>query len=316
MPTIMYGKPVAEEVLLEVKKEVETLQKRGISPKLAVVLVGNDPASRTYVSSKEKKAKEAGIETQEFHLPEKAPEAELLARIQKLNQDHSVHGILVQFPLPKHISEHNVRAAILPGKDVDGLHFVNQGKLFQGEEGLVPCTPKGILRMLEFYGVKIEGKHVVVVGRSLLVGRPLAMLLMHRNATVTVCHSRTPNLEQYTRQADILCVAVGKPHLITGDMVKEGVVVVDVGINRVEEKESKDRVETRRKVEADPAAYANIKPELEEGEKKSKLAGDVDFESVSRKASFISPVPGGVGPMTIAMLLSNTVEAAKRQGKA
>lgn len=292
MTKLLLGKPVAEKVLAEVLRDVESWNRKGVTPTLAVVLVGDDAASQVYVASKEKKAREMGLGTREYRLPEATREKELLELVEKLNGDSHVHGILVQFPLPKQISERNVRLAVRPEKDVDGLHPLNEGKLMEGDETLAPCTPRGVIRLLEEYGIEIEGLHAVVVGRSALVGKPLAHLLLNRNATVTLCHSRTKNLKAIAKQADLLCVAVGKPGFITADMVKKGAVVIDIGITRV----PLGRTSAGR---GKDAAY--------------QLVGDVDFQNASRKASAITPVPGGVGPLTIAMLMRNTVNACALQ---
>ncbi|MFH0972239.1 MAG: bifunctional methylenetetrahydrofolate dehydrogenase/methenyltetrahydrofolate cyclohydrolase FolD [Candidatus Micrarchaeota archaeon] len=294
MAIIIDGKKIAEKVLLEVKAQLSELKAYKILPSITVVLVGNDPASETYVNSKEKKAGELGISSNKIALPENTSEEGLLRLIRKLNEDKSVNAILVQFPLPKQIEERKVRDAISPLKDVDGLNALNIGKLLNGDETLAPCTPKGIIRMLEEHHIDIEGKHAVVVGRSLLVGKPIANMLLNRNATVTICHSKTKNLGDITKGADILVVAVGKPKLISAEMVKKGAVVIDVGTNRLQSKAEKEDV-----------GQAS----------KTKLVGDVDFDSVSKKASIISPVPGGVGPMTIAMLMVNTLICAKIQNK-
>lgn len=294
MAQIIDGRKVAEKVLAEVKADADRLKAKGVTPTLAVVLVGDDEASKIYVAGKEKKAKETGLGTKEFCLPAETTEKELLDLVEQLNKDRVVHGILVQFPLPKHISEKKIRRAVSPQKDVDGLNPCNSGRLMEGDEGLAPCTPKGCIRLLEEYGVELKGRHAVVVGRSALVGKPLAQMLLNRDATVTTCHSHTKNLAEITRQADVLCVAVGKPKLVTAEMVKEGAVVIDVGINRVDGQTIKEDVEG-----------------VEMIAKKKIIVGDVDFQEVSKKASFITPVPGGVGPMTIAMLLRNTVNAAK-----
>ena len=306
---LIEGKPIAQDVLNEVKAEIVKLGARKVVPSLAVILVGNDPASQSYVSSKEKKAREIGINSKKFELPESTSEGDLLGLVRKLNKDKGVHAILVQFPLPSQINERAIRDAILPEKDVDGLCSVNIGKLINGDETLAPCTPKGIIRMLEAHNAIIEGKRAVVIGRSLLVGKPIASMLLNRNATVTICHSKTRDLSDITRQADILVVAVGKPRLITASMVKDGAVVIDVGINRLSGETVKEEL-----VDGSTARTLNGKnhpvtlPEL-----KTKFVGDVDFESVSKKASLITPVPGGVGPMTIAMLMQNTVNCAKLQ---
>ena len=261
---------------------------RGFVPGLAVILVGEDPASKSYVTAKEKACAEIGVTSFDNRLPENTTEEELLALIHKLNQDPAVHGILVQLPLPKHIDENRVIMAIAPEKDVDGFTPVNVGKLVIGQKAFLPCTPHGVVQLLIRNNIPLDGAHVVIVGRSNIVGKPLANLLIQKaptgNATVTLCHTRTRDLASFTRQADILVAAAGRPGTITADMVKDGAVVIDVGVNRVSAPEK-------------PKGY--------------KLVGDVEFDSVKEKASFITPVPGGVGPMTITMLLYNTVEAAE-----
>jgi len=276
---ILDGKKVASEARERIAVIVKEIKESGkVSPGLAVVLVGDNPASKVYVGQKEKACKEVGFESFLYRLPEETTQQELLELVAKLNEDPKVHGILVQLPLPKHLNETEVIEAIRPEKDVDGFHPMNLGKLVAGLPCAVPCTPKGIMYLLEYYGIEIEGKNAVVVGRSNIVGKPVTHLLLQKNATVTICHSRTKNLEAITQEADILVVAAGKPHFITQHMVKKGAVVVDVGINRLE----------------------------------SGLVGDVDFDGVRMKASWITPVPGGVGPMTIAMLLQNTLEMYER----
>ncbi len=284
---VIDGKKVAAEVKAELRPRIEQLKNKGIEPNLTVILVGEDPASRVYVSMKKKACEELGIQSDTLNLPGETSELELLTLVEKLNRDSGVHGILVQLPLPSQIREAKVIETISPEKDVDGFHPVNVGKLVAGKPAFVPCTPAGVLELLLRYDVKPEGKHVVIVGRSNIVGKPLANLLVQKsptgNATVTVCHTRTRDLPEYTRQADILIAAAGRPQMITGDMVREGVVVIDVGVNRVD----------------DPTAKRGY-----------RLVGDVDFDSVSEKAAAITPVPGGVGPMTIAMLMKNTVQAA------
>jgi methylenetetrahydrofolate dehydrogenase (NADP+)/methenyltetrahydrofolate cyclohydrolase len=278
---ILSGKEVAAKVLADVKANVAVLrEKTGAQPTLAVILVGEDPASQVYIRNKKRTADEVGISTRDFLFPQGCPQGELLETIAGINRDRSVHGILLQLPLPKGMDEDQAVAAILPEKDVDGLHPVNLGNLLGGKPGAIPCTPAGCIEILDHYGIPIEGAEAVVVGRSRLVGKPLAQLLLARNATVTMCHTRTRDLAAHCRRADILCVAAGKPGVITGDMVREGVVVIDVGVNRL------------------PTG---------------RLAGDVQFDSVSVKARAITPVPGGVGPMTIAMLMRNTHRAAQRQ---
>jgi len=271
---ILEGKPVAEKILKEVKEGVEKL---GFSPGLAVVRVGEDPASKVYVGSKIKRAAEVGIKGEEHHLPEATTEAELLELVHKLNNDSNIHGFIVQLPLPSHINEEKVLEAIYPEKDVDGLHPQNLGKLVAGDPEFIPATPMGVMEMLSHYKISVAGKNAVVVGRSNMVGKPMGALLLNANATVETCHSKTRNLGEHTKRAEILVVAVGKSRLITEDMVSEGTAVVDVGINRVD----------------------------------GKLAGDVDFENVSKKAR-VSPVPGGVGLLTVACLMKNVLKAAEK----
>jgi methylenetetrahydrofolate dehydrogenase (NADP+)/methenyltetrahydrofolate cyclohydrolase len=277
------GKAIAAQVKDEVRTQVDMLRARGKVPGLAVVLVGDDPASQTYVNSKEKTAQDLGMFSRQIHLPASTTQAELLAIVDSLNRDDQIHGILVQSPLPPHIDEQAVISAISPAKDVDGFHPINVGRLALGLPGLVACTPLGVMELLRRSGIDPAGKHAVVVGRSHIVGRPMAQLLLNAHATVTVCHSRTANLPGVTRQADILVAAVGKAGLITAEHVKPGAVVIDVGINAV--------------------------PGGQNG--KRKLVGDVDFAGVEPVAGHITPVPGGVGPMTIAMLMQNTVTAAR-----
>jgi methylenetetrahydrofolate dehydrogenase (NADP+) / methenyltetrahydrofolate cyclohydrolase len=278
---ILHGKPVQERVLADVKTGVEKLKiAHGVTPTLAVVLVGGDPASQIYVGHKKRGADAVGIAARDSLFPQGIGQRELNDLLQALSADPSVHAILLQLPLPKGLDETAALAAIAPEKDVDGLHPTNLGKLLAGEAGVVPCTPAGCLEILDHYGAKLEGAEAVVVGRSRLVGKPLAQLLLARQATVTMCHTRTRDLAEHTRRADVLCVAAGRPRMITGDMVKEGAWVIDVGMNRLDT---------------------------------GKLAGDVDFDSVQSRAGAITPVPGGVGLMTIAMLLKNTLAAAHRQ---
>jgi methylenetetrahydrofolate dehydrogenase (NADP+)/methenyltetrahydrofolate cyclohydrolase len=278
---ILEGKVVAAKVLAEVKAGVAALTARtGVQPALAVVLVGEDPASQIYVRLKKRAADETGISARDFLYPQGCSQAELLETIEKINADPTIHGILLQLPLPKGMDEDQAVAAIAPQKDADGLHPVSLGNLLGGKPSAVPCTPAGCVEILDFYGIPIEGAEAVVVGRSRLVGKPLAQLLLARNATVTMCHTRTRDLAGHCRRADILCVAAGKPRMITGDMVKAGAVVIDVGVNRLDT---------------------------------GRLAGDVDFDSASQRARAITPVPGGVGPMTVAMLMRNTLLVAKRQ---
>ncbi len=278
MGQIIDGKALAAKIREEVRGEVEKLKSSGIVPGLAAVLVGDNPASKVYVRNKRKACEEAGIYSEERLLAATATEEELLALIRELNGSPRIHGILVQLPLPSQVSSEKVMEAISPLKDVDGLHPENMGRLTIGRPRVAPCTPLGVMRMLEAAGIRPEGKRVVIVGRSNLVGRPLALLMMHANATVTVCHSKTADLPAVCREADILVAAIGRAGFVRADMVREGAVVIDVGINRGVD---------------------------------GKLVGDVDFAGVSPKASWITPVPGGVGPMTIAMLLFNTVELAR-----
>jgi methylenetetrahydrofolate dehydrogenase (NADP+)/methenyltetrahydrofolate cyclohydrolase len=285
---LIKGADVAAQIREELKKEIADLKaKHDLVPGLVTVLVGADPASRVYVGQKEKTSKELGIYSERYDLPEKTTQKELIALVQKLNKNPKIHGILVQLPLPKHLNEEEVLYTIDPRKDVDGFHPVNVGKLMIGEPDYVPCTPAGIQQLLIRSGTQIEGAEVVVVGRSNIVGKPIANILMQKapgaNATVTVCHTRTRDIAFHTRRADILIVAAGKAKAVTGDMVKEGVTVIDVGVNEVGKTAEGKRI----------------------------LVGDVDFESVSKKARAITPVPGGVGPMTITMLMLNTVKAAK-----
>ncbi len=286
---IIDGKQVAADMRAELKGEGAKLKEAGIVPGLAVVLVGEDPASKSYVTAKERACEEIGIYSNDNRLPADIGQAELMALVDKLNKDPKINGILVQLPLPKHLDESEVLLEIDPAKDVDGFHPVNVGKMVVGEEAFLPCTPHGIIQLLVRSGVKIEGAEVVVVGRSNIVGKPIANMLIQKNdtgnATVTVCHTRTKDLAGHVRRADIIIAAAGRPNTVTADMVKEGAVVIDVGVNRVEDATKK-------------RGY--------------RLVGDVDFAAVSEKASLITPVPGGVGPMTITMLLFNTVASAKQ----
>jgi methylenetetrahydrofolate dehydrogenase (NADP+) / methenyltetrahydrofolate cyclohydrolase len=276
---ILEGKPVAEKVLADVRARVTTLrEKHGVTPALAVVLVGDNPASKSYVGSKKRMAASLGMESPDFVYPDGLAQAALLALVDRLNADPAVHGILVQLPLPKGLDEDEVIARIDPDKDVDGLTPASLGRLLAGAPVMVPCTPAGCMEILDHYGAKLEGAEAVVVGRSRLVGKPLAQLLVGRHATVTTCHTRTRDLAAHTRRADILCVAAGRPQVVTRDMVKPGAWVIDVGFNRL------------------PTG---------------KNVGDVDFASVAEVAHAITPVPGGVGPMTIAMLMRNTLRAAQ-----
>jgi methylenetetrahydrofolate dehydrogenase (NADP+) / methenyltetrahydrofolate cyclohydrolase len=280
---IIDGKAIAQEVRAEWKLRADALKARGITPGLAVIIVGEDPASKVYVANKVKACAELGLHSEHIVMPADTPEATLLAKIAELNNDPKIHGILVQLPVPKHIDSDKVLNAINPEKDVDGFHPVNVGALATGNMRFAPCTPYGCMKLLEKAGVSIEGKHAVVVGRSNIVGKPMALLLLQANATVTICTSKTVDLARHTRDADILVVAVGKAKMITDDMVKPGAAVIDVGMNRDEN---------------------------------GKLCGDVDFDSVKEVAGCITPVPGGVGPMTITMLVANTVQSAERSVKA
>lgn len=279
MSNIIDGKLVSSAVKDRVAEEVKELNKKGISVCLAVILVGEDPASQIYVANKKKACEQLGIISKEFVLSENTTQNELLKLVNQLNNDNTVNGILCQLPLPKGLDEKAVIAAINPEKDVDAFHPVNVGKIMIGDYDFLPCTPAGVMEMLSYYDIDVNGKECVVIGRSNIVGKPMGMLLLHKNGTVTICHSRTKNLSEVTCRADILVAAVGRANFVTADMVKDGAVVIDVGMNR----------------------------------DNGKLCGDVDFEAVSQKASYITPVPGGVGPMTIATLMQNTLTAAKRQ---
>ncbi len=283
MTEIIDGKKVAEHLRKEVREEVKKLKEEtNIVPGLAAVLVGNNPASQIYVRNKRKACEEVGIYSEEYNLPEDITEGDLLSLVEKLNHDEKIHGILVQLPLSKQINEPKILRAVSPMKDIDGFHPENVGLLVEGNPRFIPCTPYGIIKLLDYYGIEIQGKEAVVVGRSNIVGKPVSLLLLHRHATVTISHSRTRSLAEVTLRADILVAAIGRSKLITEDMVKEGATVIDVGINRLPD---------------------------------GKLSGDVDFERVSEKASYITPVPGGVGPMTIGMLLWNTLSSAKNSHK-
>ncbi len=286
---IIDGKQVAADMRAELKTKVAKLKEDGIVPGLAVVLVGEDPASKSYVTAKERACEEIGIFSDDNRLDADTSQQELMALVNKLNNDPKINGILVQLPLPQHLNESEVLLAIDPNKNVDGFHPINVGKMVVGEKAFLPCTPHGIIQLLLRNDVKIEGAQVVIVGRSNIVGKPVANMLIQKNATgnatVTVCHTRTKNLADHTRRADIVIAAAGRPNTVTADMIKDGAVVIDVGVNRVEDA-------TRKR------GY--------------RLVGDVDFEAVKEKASLITPVPGGVGPMTITMLLYNTVESAER----
>lgn len=280
MSNIIDGKTVSAAVKQRVADEVKILNQKGVSVCLAVILVGEDPASKIYVSNKKKACEQLGIISKEYVLPASTDQEEILSLIEELNNDKTVNGILCQLPLPKGLDEKAVIDAILPEKDVDAFHPVNVGKIMIGDYDFLPCTPAGIMEMLAYYNIDVSGKECVVIGRSNIVGKPMSMLLLHKNGTVTICHSKTKNLCEVTSKADILVAAVGKADFVTADMVKDGAVVIDVGMNRNSD---------------------------------GKLCGDVDFQAVSQKASYITPVPGGVGPMTIATLMQNTLTAAKRQ---
>lgn len=283
---IIDGKAVAADIRANVAKKVQELKEKGVAPALSVILVGDNPASVSYVTGKQKALAEAGMVDKSIHLPESTSEQELLDLIAKLNADPSVHGILVQLPLPKHINEEKITLAIDPKKDVDGFHPVNMGNLLIGKKGFLPCTPHGVLILLERAGVQTNGARVAVIGRSNIVGKPMALLLSRKeyNSTVTLCHTGTKDLASITREADIIIAAAGRPNTVTADMVKDGAAVIDVGVNRIPDASKKSGF---------------------------RLVGDVDFEAIKEKASVITPVPGGVGPMTIALLMQNTLEAAE-----
>jgi len=289
---IISGTKIAEEIRAELKERVKKLKAKGVTPGLAVVLVGEDPASLSYVAAKAKGAEEVGVHEETFRLPATATEGDLLELVSRLNKDARFHGILVQLPLPKHISEQKMTSAVDPAKDVDCFHPVNVGKLLIGQPDFLPCTPHGVVQLLVRSGYDPAGKHVVICGRSSIVGKPLMAMLVQKakgaNATVTVCHTGTRDIAQFTRQADIVIAAAGSPRLIKADMVKPGVVVIDVGVNRI----------------PDPTAKSGF-----------RLVGDADFDAIKEKAEAITPVPGGVGPMTVTMLLHNTIEAARRRAK-
>ncbi|EMW5402890.1 bifunctional methylenetetrahydrofolate dehydrogenase/methenyltetrahydrofolate cyclohydrolase [Enterococcus faecalis] len=280
MSTVINGRELADQMQAEIQKDVEKMTQQGIQPGLVVLLVGENPASQTYVRNKERAAAKIGILSKVEKLPETISEEELLAEINKYNQDSRFHGILVQLPLPKHIDEEKILLAIDPKKDVDGFHPMNLGRLFVGKPEMIPCTPYGIMKMFEAYDIDLTGKRAVVIGRSNIVGKPMAQLLLMKNATVTIAHSKTEHLAEVAKEADILVVAIGRGHFVTKEFVKPGAVVIDVGMNRNQE---------------------------------GKLIGDVAFDEVSEIASYITPVPKGVGPMTITMLMYQTVEAAKKQ---
>lgn len=284
---IIDGKQVAADIRAEVAQKVAELKKNGKNACLAVILVGENPASVSYVTGKQKALAEVGMQDRSVHLPENTTEEDLLKLIDQLNNDDTVHGILVQLPLPKHINEDKVIMAISPKKDVDGFHPVNVGNMMIGRPGFLPCTPHGIIVLLKRMGIETSGKHAVVIGRSNIVGKPVSVLLAQKsvNCTVTICHTGTKNLSEITKQADVIVVASGHPHTLTGDMIKDGAVVIDVGVNRIPDSSKKSGF---------------------------RLVGDCDFDDLKEKASFITPVPGGVGPMTIAMLMVNTLESAEK----
>ncbi len=282
MAQIISGKVISAAVKERIAAEVQELKAKGVTPGLAVIIVGTDPASQVYVGSKERTCIELGMYSEKYELPESTTNEELLALVEKLNRDENIHGILCQLPLPRHLDEKAVIDAIVPEKDVDAFHVQNVGKIMLGDYDFLPCTPAGIMEMLKHCNIEPCGKHCVVIGRSNIVGKPMAMLMLHANATVTICHSKTQNLKEICREADILVASVGRANFVTPDMVKDGAVVIDVGINRDEN---------------------------------GKLCGDVDFATVEPKCSAITPVPGGVGPMTIAMLMQNTLTSAKRNLK-
>ncbi|CAI3250168.1 bifunctional methylenetetrahydrofolate dehydrogenase/methenyltetrahydrofolate cyclohydrolase [Enterococcus cecorum] len=277
---LLNGKELAQKLQQEMTQEVTELKEKGLQPGLAVILVGEDPASQVYVRNKERAANNIGMYSVVYRLPETTSEADLIAKIEELNHDDKVHGILVQLPLPKHINEDLVLDTIDPAKDVDGFHPMNLGNLFAGKPTMIPCTPAGIMELIKLSGLDLAGKNAVIIGRSNIVGKPMAHLLLQANATVTICHSKTKDLPKVAKQADVLVVAIGRANFVTADFVKEGAVVIDVGINRDEN---------------------------------NKLTGDVKFDEVAPLTSFITPVPGGVGPMTITMLMRQTIDAAKRK---
>lgn len=278
MAEILDGKKLAKKIRKNLKKEVEDLKKQGIFPKLAVIMVGDNSSSEVYVKNKSRACIKVGIDFEEFLLPKETTEKELLELIETLNKDKSIHGILLQSPVPKQIDINKAFRTIKPEKDVDGFHPMNVGNLVIGEDCFVSCTPFGVMKLLEEYNIEIEGKNAVILGRSNIVGKPMVQCLLAKNATITVCHSKTQEIQKIVKNADIIISAIGKPHFVTSDMIKEGAVVIDVGINRLED---------------------------------GSIVGDVEFETVNTKASYITPVPGGVGPMTIAMLLTNVVKAAR-----
>ena len=282
MATLIDGKALAKKIREELKVECDELKEKGIKPKLAVIMVGNNPASKVYVRNKSKACNEIGIEYEEYLLEEDTTQEELIKLIENLNENKNINGILLQSPIPQNLDINQAFKAIDYRKDVDGFTPISVGKLSIGEDTFVSCTPYGVMRMFDEYNIDLTGKNVVIIGRSNIVGKPLIQCCLNKNATVTVCHSKTKNLEEYTKRADVVIAAIGKSKFVTADMIRDGAVVIDVGINRSED---------------------------------GKLTGDVDFENVEKKASYITPVPGGVGPMTIAMLMNNVIKAAKNQGK-
>ena len=280
MAEILDGKELSKKIKKDIKNEVEILKENGIIPKLAVIMVGDNSASQVYVKNKSKACEKTGIEFEEFLFNENITEKELMEVIKKLNEDDSIHGILLQSPIPNHLDANKAFGMISPEKDVDGFHPINVGNLCIGKDCFISCTPYGIVKILEEYGIETEGKEAVILGRSNIVGKPMIQCMLNKNATVTVCHSKTKNIEEITKRADILIAAIGKAKFVKSDMVKDGATIIDVGINRLED---------------------------------GTIVGDVDFENVSQKVNYITPVPGGVGPMTIAMLLNNVVKAAKNK---
>jgi len=299
---LLDGAAVAEGIKHGVAARVRELERLGVKPGLAAVIVGDNPASKVYVGNKVRTCQTLGLHSEKYEMPERATTEELLALVGQLNQRQDIDGILVQLPLPKQIESRRILEAVDPAKDVDGFHPINVGRLVRGEESLVPCTPAGIMELLDHYQIQIEGARAVVVGRSDIVGKPMSMLLLHRNATVTICHSRTRDLHEVTRQADILIAAIGRTAMITGDFVREGAVVVDVGMNNVTTADEVNRI----------FAESEIPKRLENLARRGyTLVGDVEPRTVAERASWLSPVPGGVGPLTIAMLMKNTLRAAE-----
>jgi len=296
---IIDGKALAEQIREEVKSGVEKLKsEKGIVPGLGVILVGENPASKVYVRNKARACEHVGIYSETIKLPEEISEEELLEHVNKLNEREDIHGILVQLPLPKHINSEKILLAIYPDKDVDGFHPINVGKLTTGEETFYPCTPSGIIEIIKMQGIEIKGKEAVVIGRSNIVGKPVALLLLHNHATVTICHSRTIDLPNVAKRADILIAAVGRPSLVTDEYVKPGSIVIDVGINRIKKEDASEELLNWRKADFEKKGYT--------------LIGDVDFLKVKDIAGYLTPVPGGVGPLTVAMLMKNTLKSAKK----